>query len=71
MEFGKGFGAVPALQQERLAGRSAGKLRLQRACLAGEDQWRYGAEFGLDTGKRCRIGILGRLCNRTRTPALR
>ena len=40
VEFGERFGAVAALQQERLAGRGAGKLRLQRACLAGEDQRR-------------------------------
>jgi hypothetical protein len=44
------------LQQERLAVGDAGELRLQRARLAGEDQWRRGAQFGLDGGKRVCCG---------------
>ena len=38
VKFGKAFGAVPALEQETLARRHFGQVRLQRARLAREDQ---------------------------------
>jgi hypothetical protein len=60
-EFGKAFGAVAALQQERLARRDAGQFVAQLAHLAGKNQRRHPPQPGLDRGQRLGIGVIGHL----------
>jgi hypothetical protein len=44
MEFGKAFGAVPALKQESLARRDIGEVGLERARFAGKNERRKAGE---------------------------
>ena len=71
MELGKAFGAVAALQQERLAGGDIGEPVLQAPRLAGKDQRRVGAQRLLDAAERGLVGIAGNLADREAAPASR
>ena len=69
--LGEAFRAVAALQQEGLALRDAGKLRLQLARLAGKHQRREGGKLLLDLCKRGRVRIRRDLLDRLGAPAVR
>ena len=60
-EFGKTFGAITALQQERLAARYLAKVCRQAARLACEHQRRIGRQLGLDSLQCCIIRVCGHL----------
>ncbi len=54
----EGLGAVPALQDEGLAGGHAGHLGPQFIAFAGEDQRRQGTQLGHHLGHRIGVGIV-------------
>ena len=60
-ELREAFGAVAALQEERLAFRRQGQLLFQPPRLTGEDQWRIFGQLRLDQIQRCLIGIIRHL----------
>ncbi len=70
VELGEAFGAVAALQEERLAGGDVGEPVLQAPGFAGEDQRREAVQRLLDAGERGFIGIAGDLPDRQGAPAL-
>ena len=71
MELGKAFGAIAALQQERLAGRHLGEIGLQVARLARKDERRKLAKLRLDRGERRLVPIDGHLNALLAAPAFR
>ena len=62
--FGEALGAVPALQQERLAGGDFGQVALQIARFTGENERRKAGELALDVGERRLVPIDRRLLDR-------
>ena len=68
--FAEALGAIPALQQERLAaGRLAQRL-LELARFASENQRRIAGKLALGVGQRRAVGINRRLRDRLGPPAL-
>ena len=71
VELGEAFGAVAALQQERLAGGDIREPVLQPPRLAGEDQRRVIPQRRFDAFQRGFIRIARNLPDRQAAPALR
>ena len=71
MEFGEAFGAIAALQQERLAFRDLAQRRHQIARLARKHQRRMGLELRQDTVQRRLVRIIRHLTDGLVLPALR
>ncbi len=67
--LGKGLGAVPALQQERLACRDLGQRAGQIARFAREDERREACDLPLHRRQRGGVPIDGRLLDRLLSPA--
>ena len=70
VEFGEAFGAIAALEQERLAFRDAREIGGQVARFAGEDQRGIGAELLGRGGERGGVGIGGELARFVALPAV-
>ena len=70
-ELGEALGAVPALQQERLALGHRGQIGGEVARLAGEDQRRIGPKLAFHGRKRRLVLVFRDLTDRLLTPALR
>ncbi len=69
VELGEAFGAIAALQQERLALRDGREPLLQAPRLAGENEGRVVAQRVLDAAQRAGIGISRDLADRPVAPA--
>ena len=57
VELGEALGTVAALEEERLARRDLGQLRLELACLAREDERRIAHQLALGAGERVGVGV--------------
>src|SRR5262249_49039246 len=68
--LGEALGAVAALEQEGLASRHTGKLRLQLPRLAGKDERRKGGKLLLDVGELLCVRIDRNLLDRLRAPTI-
>ena len=71
MEFGKAFGAVTALEQERLALCDAAEIGGQVAGFACKNQRRIVGQFLLRGGKCGGVGVGRKLSRIVRAPAVR
>ena len=68
--LGKALGAIAALQQEGLAARDLGEVRLELARLAGKDQRRERLELRLGRRERLGVRIVRHLRDRLLAPAI-
>jgi hypothetical protein len=60
--------AVTGLEEESIAVRHVGEIRLKAACFAREDQRRFARELGFDARKMLEVGPRRVLANRTSSP---